>query len=151
MKHLLAQSIPPSSNTLPTRLAIAGISLLLHPASTASTPERNGLSKNLPQPHDIDFLKVLGPHTVSMGSQTLQVPWKWRPDHILTAGALCMLHPHAVPFQLVTHAVSGLTAIALARGTSSTAAASMLAEGLNDTTLEDWREVLRERGDVLRR
>lgn len=56
-----------------------------------------------------------------------------------------MAHPAQVPAQLVSHAVSGLTAIALALGSSSTAAASMLAEAVGNPLLGQWRLAI---GDV---
>ncbi len=72
----------------------------------------------------------------------LQGPAKWLPEHILTAAAICMVHPAAVPHQLLVHAVSGLLAIALAAGPSSARAASLLSEAVSDPRLPHWKPVL---------
>ena len=67
---------------------------------------------------------------------------RWLPEHILTAAAICMMHPSAVPHQLLVHAVSGLLAIALAAGSSSAKAVVMLSEALQDARLPHWKSVL---------
>ena len=61
-----------------------------------------------------------------------------------------MLNPGLVPYQLVAHAVSGLISIALALGTSSAAAAGLLAEALMQPSLEAWRAVLAAKETVLK-
>ena len=58
----------------------------------------------------------------------MQSQAKWLPEHIIAAGAIYILHSTESPPPLANHAVSGLIAIALALGNSSTNAAVMLAE-----------------------
>ena len=67
---------------------------------------------------------------------------RWLPEHILTAAAICMMHPTTVPHQLLVHAMSGLLAILTAAGPSSGSAAAMLSEALSSPLLVHWQPVL---------
>lgn len=72
----------------------------------------------------------------------LQEGREWKPPDILTAAAVCLLHPAAVPDELLAHAVPGLLAIACARGPHSAAAAGMLQEGIADMKTARWKPFL---------
>ena len=72
----------------------------------------------------------------------LQGSSTWRPHHILTAAAICMLHPASAPHELMAHAVPGMVAIACALGPHSLLAASMLAEGVLNPALARWQSYL---------